>query len=49
MSSNVPSIQTKEDQIKDAIGNFKIDEQKASYSDFEKPISEDIKKRHSAE
>ena len=42
MSSNIPLIQEKEDQIKDAIGNFKTDEQKASDSDFEKPISEDI-------
>ena len=44
MSSNIPSIQPKEDQIKDAIGNLKTDKQKASDSDFEKPISEDIEK-----
>ena len=37
-------MQPKEDQIKDAIGNLKTDKQKASYSDFEKPISEDIEK-----
>ena len=42
MSSNIPSINPKEDQIKNAIGNLKTDKQKESYSDFEKPISEDI-------
>ena len=35
-------IQPKEDQIKDAIGSLKTDKQKASYSDFEKPIGKDI-------
>ena len=30
MSSNIPSIQPKEDQTKDAIDNFKTEEQKAS-------------------
>ena len=44
MSSNIPLIQPKEDQIKDAIGNLKTDEQKASDSDFEKPLSEDTEK-----
>ena len=44
MSSNIPSIQTKENQIKDAIGNLKTDKQKASDSEFEKPISKDIEK-----
>ena len=44
MFSNIPSIQPKEDKIKDVIGNFKTDEQKSSYSDFEKPISKDIEK-----
>ena len=34
-------IHPKEDQIKDAIVNLKTDEQKASESDYEKPISED--------
>ena len=42
MSSNIPSIHPKEDQFKDANGNMKKDEQKASDSYFEKPISEDI-------
>ena len=42
MSSNIPLIQPKEYQIKDVIGNLKTDEQKASDSDFENPISEDI-------
>ena len=44
MPSNIPLIHTKEDQIKDTIGNLKADKQKASHSDFEKPISEDIEK-----
>ena len=44
MYSNIPSIHPKEYQIKDAIGNLKTDEQKASDSDLEKPISEDIEK-----
>ena len=34
MSPNIPSIQPKEYQIKDAIGHLKKDKQKASYSDF---------------
>ena len=42
MSSNIPSINPKEDQIKNAIGNLKTDKQKASVSGFKKPISEDI-------
>ena len=42
MSSNIPFIKTTEDQIKDAIGNLKTDEQKASDSYFEKPRSKDI-------
>ena len=44
MSFNIPLIKPKEDTMKDVIGNFKTDEQKASYSDFEKPISEDTEK-----
>ena len=44
MSSKIPLIKPTEDQIKDAIGNFKTDKQKASDSHFEKPISEDIEK-----
>ena len=42
MSSNIPLIQRKEYQIKDGIGNLKRDKEKATDSDFEKPISEDI-------
>ena len=41
MSSNNPLIQTKEDRVKDVIGNLKTDKQKASHSEFEKPISKD--------
>ena len=37
-------IQPKEDQIKEAVGNLKTDEQKASDSEFENPISEDTEK-----
>ena len=44
MSSNIPLIQPKEYQIKDAIGNVKTDKQKLSDSDFEKSISEDTEK-----
>ena len=44
MSSNIPLIQPKENQTKDAIGNLKTDEEKAPDSDFEKPISEEIEK-----
>ena len=44
MSSNIPSFHPKEYQIKDAISNFKTDKQKASYLDFENPLSEDIEK-----
>ena len=44
MSSNIPLIKQTEDQIKDTIGYLKTDKQKASYSYFEKPISEDIEK-----
>ena len=44
MSSNIPSIQPKENQIKDSIGNLKIYEQKASDPDFENLISKDIER-----
>ena len=44
MSSNIPLIKPTEDQIKDNIGNLKIDKEKASDSYIEKPISEDIEK-----
>ena len=43
MSSNIPSIQPKEEKIKDAIGNLKTDK-KASDSDFKNSISEDTEK-----
>ena len=44
MSSDIPLIQTKKDQIKDSIGDLKTDKEKAPDSDFEKPIGEDIEK-----
>ena len=44
MSSNIPLIQTKEDQIKDAISNLKTEKPKASDPYFENPISKDIVK-----
>ena len=44
MSSNIPLINPTEDQIKDNIGNLKTNEQKASDSYFEEPISQDIEK-----
>ena len=44
MSSKIPLIKPAEDQIKDDIGNFKTDKQKASYSYFENPIREDTEK-----
>ena len=44
MSSNIPLINPKEDQIQEDIGNLKKDKQKASYEYFEKPVSEDIEK-----
>ena len=44
MSSNIPLIKPTEDQIQDDIGNLKTDKQKASYSYFEKPLSEDKEK-----
>ena len=44
MSSNIPLIKPTEDQIQDGIDNLKTDKQKASYSYFEKPLSEDKEK-----
>ena len=44
MSSNSPLIQTKEDTVKYVIGNLKTDQQKASHTEFEKPISKNIEK-----
>ena len=44
MFPNNPLVHQKEDTIKDVIGNLKTNEQKASYSDFKKPISEDTEK-----
>ena len=44
MSSNIPLIHPKEEKIKDMIINLKIDQQEASYSNFEKPISKDTEK-----
>ena len=44
MSSNIPLIKSKEDQIKDTIGTLKTDKQKASDLYFESPISKDTEK-----
>ena len=44
MSYNNPLIHPKEDRVKDVIGNVKIDQQKASHTEFEKPIVKDTEK-----
>ena len=44
MSSNNTLIQPKEDTVKNVIVNFKNDQQKASYTEFENPISKDTEK-----
>ena len=44
MSSNISSIKPKEDQIKDAVGHLKTDEEKASDSDFENPIRKGVER-----
>ena len=44
MSSNIPLIKSKEDQIQEDIGNLKTDKQKASDSYIEDPLNKDIKK-----
>ena len=44
MHSNIPLIQPKKDTVKDVIGNLKTDQQKASHTKFEKPISKDKEK-----
>ena len=44
MSSNIPLIRPKEDMVKDVLGNLKTDQQKASHTELEKPISKDIEK-----
>ena len=44
MYSNIPLINTKEDQIKETIINLKTDKQKASDSYFENSISKDTEK-----
>ena len=44
MSSNIPLILETEDTVKDTIGNLKTDQQKASQTKNENPISKDSKK-----
>ena len=44
MSPNNLFIQPKEDTFKDVIRNLKTDQQKASHTKFEKPISKDTEK-----
>ena len=44
MSSNNPLIHPKEDPVKDVIGNLKTEQQKASHTEFENPISKDTEK-----
>ena len=44
MSSKIPFIKPTGDETKDDIGNLKTDEQKGSYSYFEKSISKEIEK-----
>ena len=44
MSSNNPLIHTKEDTVKDVIGNLKTGQQKASHIEFENPIIKDTEK-----
>ena len=39
MYSNIPLIPETEDTVKDVIGNLKKDQQKASHTKNEKPIS----------
>ena len=41
MSSNITLIPTPEDTVKDVIGNLKTDQQEASQTKNEKPISND--------
>ena len=41
MSFNNPLIQPNKDTVKDVIGNLKTDQQKASHTEFENPISKD--------
>ena len=44
MSSNIPLIPTTKDTAKDMIGNLKIDQQEASQTENENPISNDSDK-----
>ena len=44
MSSNIPLIQPIQDTVKDVIGNLKTDQQEASKTKNEKPISNDSDK-----
>ena len=44
MSSNIPLTPATEDTVKDVIGNLKTDQQEASHTKNEKPISNDSDK-----
>ena len=44
MSSNIPFVPATEYTVKDVIGNFKTDQQKASHTKNEKSISKDLEK-----
>ena len=44
MSSNIPLIPATEETVKEVIGDFKTDQQKASKTEDEKPISNDSDK-----
>ena len=44
MSSNNPLVHTKEDTVKDVIGNLKTEKQEASQTKSKKPISNEPEK-----
>ena len=44
MSSNITLIHPTEDTVKYVIGNLKTDQQKASHTKYENPISKDTEK-----
>ena len=44
MYSNIPLIPATEDRVKAVIDNFKTDQQKASHTKYENPISKDSEK-----
>ena len=44
LSSNNQLMQPSEDTVKDVVGNLETNQQKASHTEFEKPISKDTEK-----